>query len=192
MSHAALPSEYEGRLSMIFCNDAERAYQVRLGLGRIPALLVDFICNQGVQFAILGRRSTPSRTIAQWYPFGDDALDYGTGIRSFDAAAGWYDPRNKVIAITRSRDPERTVIHEVGHALDYLLYSGLRLNVQRHYRRGRAVTAYGNTNAAEYWAEAFRVMYHPGALRTDPRDAIERAGPELLDTIRALPELVAR
>ncbi len=192
MSHAALPSEYEGPLSLVFCNDAERAYQVRLGLGRIPAALVDFICKQGVQFAILGRRSTPSRTIARWYPFAEDVLDYGGGIRSFDAAAGWYDPTSKVIAITRSSDPERTVIHEVGHALDYLLYSGLRLNVQRHYRCGHAVTAYGNTNPAEYWAEAFRVLYHPGALRTDPRAAIERASPELLETLRALPSLVAR
>lgn len=191
MPHAALPSEYEGPLSMIFCNDAERAYQIRLGLGRIPRDLVDFICKQGVQFAVLSRRSTPSRTIGQWYP-GDNELDYAPGRPSFDAAAGWYDPANRLIAVTRSRDPERTVIHEVGHALDYLLYEGTQVNVQRHFRRGHAVTPYGNTNPAEFWAEAFRVRYHPGALKHDARDAIHRSAPEVLETIEALAALVSR
>ncbi len=189
MPHAALPSEYEGPLSMVFCNDAERAYQVRLGLGRIPPVLVDFICKQGVQFAVLSRRSTPSRTIARWYPAGAGQVAYAGG-RSFDAAAGWYDPATRLIAVTRSSNPERTVIHEVGHALDYLLWEGARVNVQRHYRRGHAVTEYGNTNPAEFWAEAFRACHHPGALPGNGRDAVHRANPLLLETIQALPELI--
>ncbi len=192
MPHAALPSEYEDPLTLVFCNDAERAYQVRLGLGRLPRALVDFICKQGVQFAILSPRSLPSRTIPRWYPGDGDAPGDGMGGQPFDTAAGWYDPATRVIAVTRSRDPERTVIHEVGHALDYLLFDGIRLNVQRHFRRGRAVTPYGNTNAAEYWAEAFRVLHHPGALALDGRTAVHRAGAELLETLDALPALVAR
>ena len=191
MSHAALPSEYEGPLSLVFCNDAERTYRVRLGLGRLPRALVDFICTQGVQFAVLSTRSVPSRTIARWYP-ADASAASDAGRATFDQAAGWYDPAHRLIAVTRSSDPERTVIHEVGHALDYLLYDGIRLNVQRHFRRGRSVTAYGNTDAAEYWAEAFRVLHHPGAVAGNARDAVHRAGPELLETLDALRQLIAR
>ena len=191
MAHAALPAEYGGPLRMVYCNDAERAYQVRVGLGVLPSVLVDFICNQGVQFAVLSRRSRPSRAIAGWYPCRDDAGGTG-GRRLFDDAAGWYDPRARLIAITRSSDPIRTVVHEVGHAIDHLLWQGSGFDVQRHYRRGRAVTPYGETNAAEFWAEAFRVVHHPGALAMDGREAVHRAGPLLLETIEALPQLIAR
>jgi hypothetical protein len=191
MAHAALPAEYGGPLRMVYCNDAERACQVRAGLGLLPPVLVDFICKQGVQFAVLSRRSRPSRAIAEWYPYRDESTE-NPGRRLFDHAAGWYDPRARLIAVTRSSNPVRTVIHEVGHAIDHLLWQGSRVDVQRHYRRGRAVTAYGETNAAEFWAEAFRVVYHPGALAVEGRDAAYRANPELLETIEALPQLIAR
>ena len=190
MAHAALPAEYGGPLRMVYCNDAERAYQVRLGLGLLPPVLVDFICNQGVQFAVLSRRSRPSRAIAGWYPFRDETGNGGR--RLFDDAAGWYDPRARLIAVTRSSNPLRTVVHEVGHALDHLLWQGSRFDVQRFCRRGRAVTAYGETNAAEFWAEAFRVVHHPGTLAIDGREAVHRADPLLLETIEALPHLIAR
>lgn len=172
--------EYAGRIPVAFLNCQDQAERLRKALALLDDELVQFLINNGLQFALCGERHTPSLTLTRWYPYEADAWArryFGT---SYDEAWGWYDERERTVLIT-TRHTVETVIHEVGHAVDMLLG-----DLSPHFfRPGYGVTPYSETDPREFWAESFERWFCPWG----DRDAVARAHPDFPRIFNSLGEI---
>lgn len=162
--------EFSGEIPVDFTSNQEQIERLRKALGLLDPGLMRWLFGQGVRFALCGPRDTPSMTLARWYPYEHDewAKQYfGT---TYDEAWGWYDEPHRTVVATKDTALV-TVVHEVGHAVDHLL-GGVS---EAFYRPGFGVNAYAETDAREFWAEAFESWFCPWG----DRDLVARAHPEL-------------
>ncbi len=174
--------EYEGDIPVAFLSCQQQAERLRKALGLLDARLLRFLFRRGVRFALCGERHTPSRTLTRWYPYAHDAWARRYFGSTYDEAWGWYHRESSTVVATRRRTV-LTVVHEMGHAVDYLL-DDLSASF---YRPGRGVTRYAETDPREFWAEAFEHWFCPWG----DRRGVARAHPDLPHVFSRLHRLVA-
>lgn len=161
--------EYSETISVAFLNDARKAELLRKSLGLLDPHLLDVLFAQGLNFAICTERDTPSLTLSRWYPREADEWARRHFGSSYDEAWGWYDTATRT-AIATKRQTVVTIVHEVGHAIDFLLGDVS----SRYFRPGFGVTPYAETDGREFWAEAFEQWFCPWG----DRDRVARAHPD--------------
>lgn len=175
------PTEYAAEIPVAFVTDAAQAERLRRALALLDPDLVEAFREHGVSYALCSSTHTPSRTLAAWYPHEHDRWAQRHFGRTYDEAWGWYDEPERVVVAT-NEEAVATVVHELGHALDELLGSVSA----RFYRPGHGVTAYAETDAREFWAEAFEQWHLPGG----DRDAVARAHPDFPRLFERAPALL--
>jgi hypothetical protein len=163
-------SEFASDIPIDFINDQAQVERLRKALGLLDPRLMRWLFENGVRFALCGERDTPSRTLARWYPYAHDEWAKQYFGSTYDEAWGWYDESARTVVATK-RTALVTVVHEIGHAVDYLLGDPSAA----FYRPGKGVNAYAETDAREFWAEAFEAWFCPWGQRA----LVARAHPEL-------------
>lgn len=170
--------EYRGEIPISFVNCQQQVERLRKALGLLDERLLQFLFRRGVNFSLCAEHHTPRHTLPRWYPFESDAWArryFGT---TYDEAWGWYEADTRTVIATK-QPVVATVLHEVGHAVDYLLHD----ISTRYFRPGRGVTPYAETDGREFWAEAFEMWFSPWGDRA----RVQQAHPDFPQLFSTLP-----
>ena len=175
-------SEYDGAIPVAFLNCSRKAELLRRSLGLLDERLLRFLFDRGLNFALCTERHTPSLTLSRWYPYEQDEWARHYFGSSYDEAWGWYDTETRTVIATK-RQTMVTLVHEVGHAVDFLLGDVSA----RFFRPGYGVTRYAETDSREFWAEAFEHWFCPWGHR----DRVARAHPDFPALFNQLGDVVS-